>query len=468
MGSDRTRPETPPFILRLDELLLLVILAAILTAAAASVFQEKERLRGERARVLSPDGKLIAVISWAGNAVFDVEGGAVRYRLQEGAGAPAFSPDSRVLAIRLPGGFAILDSHTGKEVAVLGGRYKAGPARFSPDGSQIAFLAPLVKEVHVWDVGSKALLRTIHPELDRLHALDFLPGGALLVGGDGPVDGFGVTGGVLTIWDVRTGDRKAWFPDERLIRHLAVSSDGSRIASSEGRPVRIRDPRTGTVVREIEASARDVLTFSRDGQLLVTTLVGTAMVHSVEDGRRVAALRGSAGHLCDAVFVDGGKRLVTAGEHGTVFEWEIASGRKLWRRRGLTLLPDPIPWAVLVVFAGWLAVWGVLSWTRSKKARQAGERPDSGPWVLGLLATVFVANCLSWISLFTARGSRDGPLTAGLALTLIALAVAMVVLLGTLRWWGARSGRRIVFCVLNLVLAAAVVVPNFVYMIPRH
>ena len=353
MGSDRTRPETLPFIFRLDELLLLVVLPVILFSLAASTLQElkeTEMGRGERARVLSPDGKLISVISEAGNAVFGVEDADLRFTLPEDSGALAFSPDNRVLAVRLPGGVAILDSRTGKEVAVLGGRYQSGPLRFSPDGSLIVFQAPLDNEVHIWDMASKTLVQTFSPGMDWVGALDFLSDGAVVIGGGSYPSIEADPEGVITIWDVRTGERRARFDEGRRIRQLAVSSDGSRIASSAGRSVQIRDPMKGRVVARISTSTRDILRFSSDGRLLVTADWYAAEVRRVEHGQLISTLRGHSGILCDAVFVDDDQKLVTAGEYAAVCTWDVASGRLLRRRRGLTFRADPIPWAMVVTF----------------------------------------------------------------------------------------------------------------------
>ena len=128
---------------------------------------------------------------------------------------------------------------------------------------------------------------------------------------------------------------------------------------------------------------------------------------------------------------------------------------------------NAVPWAILPAFGGWLLVWVVLNLTRLLKARAAGERLDLGPWVLALLAVVFVANCANWISLFTAFGSIDRQRTVGLGLILVALAGSLLAARVTLAGRVGRFTRRLVFAVVSLVLAAAVVVPNLMLLHPH-
>ena len=109
----------------------------------------------------------------------------------------------------------------------------------------------------------------------------------------------------------------------------------------------------------------------------------------------------------------------------------------------------------------------MLGLTRSRKAHQAGERPDSGLWILGLLATLFVANCLSWIWLYSATGSTDRLRIAGISLGFTALIMGLVPVVETLGGLAPHATRRIVLCVLNLILAAAVVVPNVLLLSPH-
>jgi len=154
------------------------------------------RMDGAGEKVLglavSPDERYVAVASWENEArVYDLEPDrlTLRHRLTQhrnNVNAVAFSPDSRIL-------------------------YTA-----SYDGG-----------IREFDVRSGDFLREIVNLGWGVNVLEVLPGGTQLL--------FGVTDGKLGVLDIESGEEaKVLPPHSRPVLSLALSTDGSRIASGGG------------------------------------------------------------------------------------------------------------------------------------------------------------------------------------------------------------------------------------------
>jgi len=141
---------------------------------------------------VSPDERAIAVASWENEArLYDLASGelTLRHRLSQhrnNVNAVAFSPESRIL-------------------------YTA-----SYDGG-----------IREFDVESGAFLREIVNFGWGVNVLEILPGGDRLV--------FGVTDGTLGVLDIASGEEAMVLPPHsRPVLSLALSKDGSRLASGGG------------------------------------------------------------------------------------------------------------------------------------------------------------------------------------------------------------------------------------------
>ena len=177
---------------------------------------------------------------------------------------------------------------------------------FSPDGKQLLW-GGVFGKLYYWNWQTEEKIETAEtPTLANLDALVFSPGGEWLAAGGklndvlllqadtretvrtlkGPERGmsslaFSPKGNFLAagaqkivlVWDTETGEEKFQLPADLVVRCVAFSPDGRRLAGggSDGR-ARIWDVESGELVTECkkEHSTIFAVTFSPDGKTLVT------------------------------------------------------------------------------------------------------------------------------------------------------------------------------------------------------
>ncbi|MCI0537588.1 MAG: hypothetical protein L0Z50_20430, partial [Verrucomicrobiales bacterium] len=105
--------------------------------------------------------------------------------------------------------------------------------------------------------------------------------------------------------------------------------------------------------------------FSRDGELVVTTGLGTAHVWSTQTGAKLAVLRGHPTQVDNAAFHPNGTNLVTACRDGSVRVWELRHGQK--QHFNLTNQMD----AMISPNGGWAGFW----------------RPEGAAWLCAIAST---------------------------------------------------------------------------------
>ncbi|MGC8641819.1 MAG: sigma-70 family RNA polymerase sigma factor [Isosphaeraceae bacterium] len=197
--------------------------------------------------VFSPDGTILAT----GEAnprgpqirLWRVGDGALlwQFKPQKNAYATipaAFSPDGKVLAVigdRSP--LTFLDTATGEELGSLRKKLSSDqgialitdsfsmdrPLTFSPDGRTLAATGSS-QTLHFWDLKTgKDRLATPEAHLGEVTALACLPDGKTLVSGS--------RDRTARLWDLETGRPMRMFRQENWVDSLAVSADGSVLAS---------------------------------------------------------------------------------------------------------------------------------------------------------------------------------------------------------------------------------------------
>jgi WD40 repeat protein len=157
--------------------------------------------------------------------LWDVESGKELHAVaRKGAGAVAFTPDGKSLAVGGKWdeeGIALLDVATFRKVRTFGGspRYTAaGPIAFSPDGRYIA-CSGVGSAVQLFEVATgKALHRPDQPEAGISDIL-LAPDGktAVVQGADGALD--------VNVWDLASGKRTA-IPAEKTGVPAGFGKDG--------------------------------------------------------------------------------------------------------------------------------------------------------------------------------------------------------------------------------------------------
>jgi WD40 repeat protein len=202
---------------------------------------------------------------------------------------------------------------------------------YSPDGRWLAS-GGWDNTIRIWDASTGELCATL-PQPDIVRALAFGPDGQWLVTGDRLEDR-------LRIWDVVTGRvRREIRGPRKGVRFLAVSPDGSRIAST----VWVWDPLPGDPGpgKEHHLSIWDVssgeklfsakgiaLAYSPDGSWLAATSadVKSVLLMDARTHRVVKRFTGHEGEIRWAAFSPDSRRLASCSFDSTVRLWDVGSG----------------------------------------------------------------------------------------------------------------------------------------------
>jgi len=191
-------------------------------------------------------------------------------------GQVAYSPDSSQVAVASSTGIHIHDARTLEQLAEFAGDDWVASMAYSPDGKTIAAWLP-DGSVALWDAKSYELIKTLSAPTeggtlrvtaDEMHNVIFSANGETLIAGHGD--------GSIHLWDVPSGELiKTIKGSDTSIMGLALSPDGKLLASTailEGR-VRIWDIAKGELVQELsfEDSPALSVNFSPDGSFLAVS-----------------------------------------------------------------------------------------------------------------------------------------------------------------------------------------------------
>lgn len=302
---------------------------------------------------ISPDGTTVVTISVNGSLEVWVPGtGELRRTIQLAPAQPSktttlsFSPSGAQLAVPDENRVRIFDTQTWKEVhswEALDGAVTA--AVFSPDGSELA-TAGLDERIRTWDLSTFALLTTIvvspdpDPEgLAEVLSLAYMPDGGRIAAG--LLDDRAGHVGSARIYDLVTGEVVLRVADGQAIAAIAVSPDGSRIATGDwGSVTSVWDATTGA--RQYALYTHRSLVYGvaidRTGTRLATASAdGTARITDLETGRELAVIAGHASAVFGVQFSADSTRLLTTGGDETARMWDISpSGGAEW-----AVLPAP-------------------------------------------------------------------------------------------------------------------------------
>jgi WD40 repeat protein len=307
-----------------------------------------------RGVTFSPDGKRLAVIGDHKESyrltrrdyslfVCDAATGRILYRFRNDEGGfrwPWFSPDGKLLAA----GQGRLDSRqsrpkmvfweadTGKKVRVLDG---VAWWAWSPDGKALAGQTVDFDGVHLWEVGTGTMVRTLpgHELADTLFV--FSPDGKTLAAAadmDVPRPAGKERDMVIYLWDVTAGkERRRITARWHRLDQLAFSPDGTALAAIDlASGTLLWDAATGKP-RDIKGSGLEEsvsgFAFSPDSTTLYASAAGGLRDWDVRTGRERRKLDDSLEAEGRFLVTPNGKRLISDG--AVVGVWDLTTGKRL-------------------------------------------------------------------------------------------------------------------------------------------
>lgn len=183
------------------------------------------------------------------------------------ADAPAPPPASGTLLVGNKGEdtLSFVDLATGRELGRAATGHMPHEIAISPDGRQAAVVAYGGHTVDIFDVGTRAKLRTVDlSPNDGPHGIAWLADGRLLVTTE--------RSQTLAIVDTRNGDAITAVPTGQMTTHMvAVSSDGRRAYTANIRSgsVSVIDLASGAKLRDIAVGGQpEGIALSTDGRVL--------------------------------------------------------------------------------------------------------------------------------------------------------------------------------------------------------
>ena len=259
-------------------------------------------------RSFSPDGKKLCCFEYEEGQVVEINSGKKLYSIPEKSiDAMSFSPDGKLVATVSFGIVKLWDSQSGvlvKEIKVCD--YGVFDIAFSPDGKFLASAS--WNDIRLWDVLSGRLIKEFSGHEDRITSLVFSHDGERLVSCSWDK--------TVRIWDL-VENQYAVLDNTPSDHYSSLSPDGEkRAVVSWGNPVEIINEKTGETIFQLPEDTWQVHTvdFSPDSKTFITSSQdGTARIWSAIDGKELKVFEHDA-IVYTAVFSPDGLHVATGAD----------------------------------------------------------------------------------------------------------------------------------------------------------
>ena len=240
--------------------------------------------------VFSPDRTMIA--GYAGGTIRLLDAGTgnlihwLRPQLFHGVHL-AFSPDGQMLAgtgdprTERDTTIQLWDTATGsliRTIVVEEIQNQINSIAFSPDGQTLASAGIVFSRnnardasIHLWDVETGNLLRTITEHEGWISSVAFSPVSQTLVS---------ASQNGTHLWDVETGSLIRTLTDHST-HSVVFSPDGQTLASADQKGIHLWDAGTGNLLRTLSEAYGEVTAFNPDGQTIASVYNGTVLLWDV-------------------------------------------------------------------------------------------------------------------------------------------------------------------------------------------
>jgi WD40 repeat protein len=295
----------------------------------------------------SPDGRYVIIAGSDDTArVWDVHAGVLVHKLVTGdqhwMRTAMYSRDGkRIVTGSRNAVIKIWDAKTGALLQkIITGHTFSWPTQanlepggldFSPDGNQIVTGGE--DSVKIWDVATGLLVASFYPG-NRTHSVRFTATGQELVVGCGD----GAPGlGSLTLWNCSPPRLIRTFVGQVAgVNSCSINNFGNRIASLDGRNIRIWDTQSGALLNTLLNSGRTTVRFDPTGKYVISELGGFALICDIVSGELVRKIPefSTVGQgvlynvITTANYSPNGRRIVTTDESGHARIWNFGVGQQ--------------------------------------------------------------------------------------------------------------------------------------------